>query len=227
MADTWGTIKTEIESENDLTEEVFVDATELLVYANSALEDIEKEIHTLSDKYFAAEANITLVNGTATYSLPSDIYATKITGLIYDDGSTKYEIKPLTDLNNIPLIAANSRYRYRIVNNVATGMQIKLYPAAYENSTTNVTIYYRRKIKKFVDTTTTIDVPEGKEFVKQFVTDKAVNKERMTPDAPESAALQRKRKQLLDSLENQIDDNNNDIGVNTNYYEEFLFNGVY
>jgi hypothetical protein len=226
LADTWGTIKTEIEAENDLTEEVFVDAAELLYYANSALEDIEKEIHTLNDKYFAANTPLVLVSGTATYSLPTDIYATKITGIIYDDGSTKYEIKPLVDLNKIPLVSATSRYQYRIINNVATGLQIKLYPTAYENSSANVTIYYRRKIKKFTDTTTTLDVPEGKEFLKQFVTDKAVNKERMTPDALESAALQRKRKQLLDSLENQIDDNNNDIGVDTSYYEEFL-NGRY
>lgn len=222
MADTWGTIKAEIEAEYDLSEETFVDASELLGYANSALEDIEKEIHTLNDRYFSADTTLSLVNGTAAYSLPSDIYATKINGLIYSSGGTIYEIKELKDLTKIPHVNANDRYLYRIINNTATGLQIKLYPASRETSSTAVTLHYRRKVIKFADDTTVLDVPEGKEFLKQFVIDKVANKERMTPDAPESEALKRKRKQLLDSLENQIDDNNSDVNVDMSFYEEFI-----
>lgn len=222
MSDTWLTIKTEIQDEYDLSEESFVDAGELLTYANSGLEDIEKEIHTLHDKYFAAEANLSLVTSTAAYSLPTDIYATKITSVWYNDGATKYEITELKDLSQIPYVNTSDNYQYRIVNNTATGLQIKLYPTSRETSSANVTIYYRRKVAKFVNDASTLDVPEGKEFIKQFVTDKAANKERMTPDAPESAALTRKRKQLLESLENQIDDDNNQVVVDMSYYEEFI-----
>jgi hypothetical protein len=221
LADTWAIIKAEIEDECDLAEETFVDAGELMNYANSALEDIEKEIHTLNDKYFAAEANLSMVSGTAAYSLPSDIYATKITGIYFDDGSKSYEIKEIKDLSILPDIETSDDYRYRIINNAATGLQLKLYPTAQTTDSTSVTIHYRRKVNKFLTTATTIDVPEGKEFVKQFVTDKVTNKERMTPDAPESAALKRKRDQLLDSLTKQIDDNNNGLGVDMSYYAEF------
>lgn len=222
MADTWATILAEIEDENDLAEETFVDAGEMMAYANSALEDIEKEIHTLHDRYFAAEANLSLVTNTAAYSLPADIYATKITGIFYNDGSNKYELKEIKDLSVLPFIQSSDRYQYRVVNNASTGLQIKLYPASRETNATFTTIFYRRKVAKFVLTTTVIDVPEGKEFVKQFVSDKVANKERMTPDAPESGALTRKRKQLLDSLENQIDDDNNQVVVDTSFYEEFI-----
>jgi hypothetical protein len=219
---TWGTIKSEVQAENDLAEETFVNDAELLQYGNSALEDIEKEIHTLNDKYFAAEANISLVDGTSTYSLPADIYANKINAIIYDDGSTAYEIKEIKSLKELPAVEDEDQYRYRIINNAATGQQIKLYPASRETNSSYVTIYYRRKVALFEDDDTVLDVPEGKDFVKQYVTDKVVNKERMTPDAPESAALQSKRKKLLDSLENQIDDDNTDVVVDTSYFGEFI-----
>jgi hypothetical protein len=219
---TWGTIKSEVQAENDLAEETFVNDAELLQYGNSALEDIEKEIHTLNDKYFAAEANISLVDGTSTYSLPADIYANKINAIIYDDGSTAYEIKEIKSLKELPAVEDEDQYRYRIINNAATGQQIKLYPASLETNSSYVTIYYRRKVALFEDDDTVLDVPEGKDFVKQYVTDKVVNKERMTPDAPESAALQSKRKKLLDSLENQIDDDNTDVVVDTSYFGEFI-----
>jgi hypothetical protein len=219
---TWGTIKSEVQAENDLAEETFVNDAELLQYGNSALEDIEKEIHTLNDKYFAAEANLSLVDGTSTYSLPTDIYANKINAIIYDDGSTAYEIKEIKSLKELPAVEDDDQYRYRIINNAATGQQIKLYPASRETNSSYVTIYYRRKVALFTDDDTVLDVPEGKDFVKQYVTDKVVNKERMTPDAPESAALQAKRKKLLDSLENQIDDDNTDVVVDTSYFGEFI-----
>jgi hypothetical protein len=218
---TWGEILAEIEDENDLAEEVFVDSGELLTYANSGLEDLEKKIHVINDNHFAADTSLALVNGTSTYSLPSDIYSTKINGIFYNDGSTKYEIKPLKNLSEIPDIDTNDDYRYRIINTTASGRQIKLYPASRETSSSNVTIFYRRVIKLFVDSTSVLDIPEAKEFVKQYVTDKVKNKERNTPDAPESDSLVAKRKDLLDSLEKMIDDDNTEVAVNTDYYEEF------
>lgn len=217
---TWAEIKAEIQAEYDLSEETFVDATELLQYANSAIEDIEKEIHTIHDKYFHAEDNISLVTGTQDYDLPSDIFANKVTGIYYNDGTIKYEITEIKDLREIIDVESDDDYRYKILNTTSSGTKIRIYPQSREDST-NVTIFYRRRIKLFVDDTDVLDVPEAKEFIKQYVIDKASNKERMTPDAPESAALGRKRKALLDSLENMIDDDNTDLLINTDFYEEF------
>jgi hypothetical protein len=216
---TWAEIKAEIQSEYDLSEETFVDAAELLQYANSAIEDIEKEIHTIHDKYFHAEANLSLVTNTQDYNLPSDIFANKITGIYYNNGGTKYEVKEIKDLSEIIDINLNDDYRYKIVNTTSGGTKIRLYPTSRETSS-NITLFYRRRIKLFVLDADNLDVPEAKEFLKQYVIDKVANKERMTPDAQESPALSRKRKALLDSLESMIDDNNNEIFISTDFFEE-------
>lgn len=217
---TWAEIKAEIQAEYDLSEETFVDAAELLQYANSSIEDIEKEIHTIHDKYFHAETSLSLVQGTQEYSMPTDIFANKITGIYYNDGVTKYEIKEIKDLREVIDVDSDDDYRYKIINSTAGGVKIKLYPASRETSS-NVVVFYRRRIKLFTQDSDVLDVPEAKEFIKQYVVDKCANKERMTPDAPESAALGRKRKALLDSLENMIDDDNTDLHINTDFYEEF------
>lgn len=218
---TWSELKNEIEQEYDLTEETFVNAAELLQYANSAIEDIEKEIHTLNDKYFHTETDIPLSVGVDEYDLPTDIYATKITGMYYDDGSDEYEVKELKNLRQISDVESEDYYRYRIINSSASGMKIKLYPPSRITGS-NITLHYRRRINLLVDDNSVLDVPEAKEFVKQFVIDKCVNKERLTPDAPESAALGRKRKALLDSLAKMIDDDATNVDIDTTYYEEFL-----
>ena len=184
------------------------------------IEDIEADIHSIHDKYFHSEDVLSLVAGVSSYSLPSDIYATKITGIFFDDGATKYEIKPMKDLSEIPYIKENDFYKYRITNTATDGLKIKLYPASRDTSSTIVTIFYRRAAKRFSADTDILDVPEAKQFVKQYVLDQVANKERMTPDAPESEALKRKRKLLMDSLERMIDDDNNEIFIDMSFFEE-------
>lgn len=218
---TWLDIKTEIEDENDLAEETFVDGDELLTYGNEAIRDIEKEIHKLHDKYFAAEAAISLAVNEDEYALPTDIYANKINALIYDDGSDRYEVKPLKNLKDIPYIKENDQYFYRIINTTASGRLIKLYPASRVLDATALTVYYRRRAIEFVDETTALDIPEAQDFIKQYVTDKVANKERLAPDAQESNALKRKRQLLLESLVQMIDDDNTDVNVDMSYYGEF------
>lgn len=221
MPTTWGDIKTEVEDENDLAEETFVDAAELLIYANEAVRDIEKEIHKLHDKYFAAETSLPLSVGSDDLALPDDIYANKINALIYNDGSDKYEVKPLKNLRDIPDINDNDQYQYRIVNTVGGGRRIKLYPPSRVSDSTALTAYYRRQALPFLDESSVLDIPEAGDFIKQYVTDKVSNKERMQLDAPESVALKRKRTLLLESLQQMIDDDNTDVNVDMSYYGEF------
>lgn len=219
---TWSEIKAEVQIEQDLSEETWVSATELLNFANDGISDVEKEIHTIHDKYFDADAFITLTEGQSEFNLPTDIYANKITGLYYDNGSEKYEINPLKSLSDIMHVQDEDEYQYRIINTTSGGKKLKFYPPARETTSLFVVMSYRRKAKPFVDDTSELDIPEAKDFIKQYVKDKVSNKERMTPDAPESAALGRKRKSLLDSLENMIDDDNNEVNVDLTFYGEIL-----
>lgn len=223
MMSTWLELKTEIMDEYDLNEEVFISPTELMRAANAAIEDIEKNIHALDDqgsKYFHNDMSVPLVTAESYIALPTDIYANKVTGIFYNDGSTKYEIKPIMDLEEIQDIQPNDFYRYRIVSDSVNGMRVKIYPASRETSSANVTMFYRRKANRITGDSSVIDIPEGQAFIKQFVIDVAVNKERMTPNAPESAALSTRRQQLLDSLTNQIDDENNEVLVDYSHYDQ-------
>ena len=222
---TWSEIKAEIQTEYDLSEEVFVNADELMTYANQGLEELGREIHVINDNYFSAEAPLALTAGSDEYSLPTNIYANKINLIWYNSGgsptaigSVAYEIKPLKKLTDIASVGPSSLYKYRIKNN--TIPKLKFYPASLETSSTNVTIFYRREVSLFTADTDLLDIPEAKQFIKQYVVEKAKNKEAMTPDAPPSDRLSYMKKTLLDSLEHMIDDDNNEVEINMDHYEE-------
>lgn len=218
---TWLEIKTEIEADYDLAEETWIAPAELMSAANAAISSIEKQIHTFHDKYFETQQAVPVTANTSIYSLPSNIYAAKITGLFYNDGSEKYEIKPIKRLSETIDVDANAPYRYKIINTSTSGMQLKIYPPVRSTSADAVTMFYIRNANLFALDADQLDIPEAKDFVKQYVIDFAVNKERMTPDAPESPKLQTLRKDLLESLENMIDDDNTGVEVDFSYYEEF------
>lgn len=227
MSSTWLQIKTEIENKYDLLDEDFFSATEMLDAANEAIDDIESEIHSIHEKYFETSGNIALVLGTSEYAKPSDMYANKVTGIYYNDGSTKYEIKPLKDKSDIDFVQDGDRYRYRFVNSTSGGIKIKLYPASQETSSTNVTIHYIRQAKHFALDADVLDIPEAEAFIKQYVVDQAANKERMTPDAPESAALGRKRKVLIEVLSTMVEDENSEIKPDLSFLEDNYFDMEY
>jgi hypothetical protein len=217
---TWGTILAEIEDEYDLTEEVFIDANELLTYGNDAIEFIESKLVSSNEQYFLASTTASTANGTATISFPSDIYANKIRGLFYDYNNTKYEVRRIKDLRETLDIQAGDLYKYLITNVAADGTKIKLYPTPSAAETAALTIWYVRNVTRFVDSTTELDVPEAKAFIKQFVIDKAVNKERMTPDAPLSPKCERLLQELLDALAMMTPDEDNEVPMDLTYYED-------
>lgn len=221
MSFTWGDLETEINAEYDLSEELFVTSTEKMVYVNDAIRDVEKAIHAIpgAEKYYESQTALTTTNGDAYVDLPADIYANKITLLYYSD---QYEIKPIKDLRQAAVAQAGENYRYRIENSTADGTRIRLYPAASETSSSNILAWYIRKAATVTATTDVVDVPEpAREFIKQYVIDQCANKERMTPDAPESAALKREREDLVSILSNMISDENNEVLPDaSNYYEQ-------
>lgn len=221
MSLTWLELKTEIELEYDLAEETFVTADELVHFVNEAIDDAEAEIHNINEKYFETETELNIFAGQAEYDFPADIYAFKITSIFFI-GNMKYEVLPLQDKRKILQVQPTDDFRYRIVNSAASGKKIRLYPTPAEDVVLGLQVHYLRQANRVADDTSVIDIPEAKSFLKQYVIDKAANKERMTPDAPESPALMRKRKQLLETLSTMVPDENDELEANTEYYEEHV-----
>jgi hypothetical protein len=218
---TWGEMRTEIEAETNTGGEDFVADTELLAWANDAKTEAEAEIVSLYDPYLETEDYLALAIGEDSYDLPADIYASKITGIYFNDGSESYEITLMKRKSTILNVNDNARYQYRIVNTTADGVQLKLYPASRETSSTNVTIHYIRRSAPITDDNSLMDIPLADAFIKQYVKDKIRGKE-LGPLAEESRSqLLEKQKQLLIEALNQMipDENSDQIDPDLTFYD--------
>lgn len=219
---TYTELKSYVQKELDIEDETFITANEILSYFNEAVDMVEATIHTIYEDYFLTNSNIALVNGTSTYSLPSDIYAQKIRGFLYDNGSDKkYEVKRLKKLNEIPFIDSNDYYRYIITNDSTNGLKIKFYPTPSETSSTNLTLWYLRNAKKFSTGTDVCDIPEFTSVIVQYVRWKCHNKEGHPDTGQDYGLLEKMRQDMVETLTGRIPDEDNEIIKDMSFYADF------
>lgn len=141
---TWGEIKEEVQEELNLFDENYVTPAEMLGFCKDALREAEAEIHKLGieDLYFEASNAMHVVEGRRDYALPSDIYANKITRIMFSDGTLIYDIERMTKLRRYQdaeytKYYSNSDriYRYMLFNNSrTTGPRIRFFPTPTEAS---------------------------------------------------------------------------------------------
>ena len=228
---TFSVIKAKVREDLGLEQETFVSDTELMRYCNEAIDDCESTILTTYEDYFLDYANIALVSGTSLYSLPSNIYATKIRGIVYNDGSLTYEIKrlrPRANYNRFVEIAnavnnanTDDDYKYIIVNRTATaGVQLKLVPAAQETSSDHVEVWFIRNANKITAESDYCDIPEFISFIYQFIKCKCYEKEGHPNLEVAMIERERLRKEMVETLSNMIIDENTEIDKDITFYEE-------
>lgn len=226
---TYAEAKAVVEKELDLEEENFIQEAEMLEYFNKARREAEAEVLGIYEDYLLDNAPLALTLGANRYDLPADIYASKIRGVIYNNGDIVYEIRRIRSakkfLERALLITADpiDYYRYIIVNTALNGIQIELSPASKETSTTNVQIWFLRKVPDLVDDTDLVDVeiPESINFIYAYVKGLCKQKENagsMPPDA--QADIEQQRKLLVDTLTNMIPDDDNEVIKDVSIYEE-------
>jgi hypothetical protein len=90
---TYGEFRTALSQELDIEDETFVQPTELVRYFNKAIQKAESLIFTLHQDYFLTFDYLPLTAGQAIYDLPADIYAIKVRGIIYNNGSKRYALQ--------------------------------------------------------------------------------------------------------------------------------------
>lgn len=152
---TYAEARDQLLSENDLQDETFILPAEMIGYFNKGIEEAESEIHKIDEDYFLTKLPVPLITGTATYSLPYNMYAQKLRGIIYSSGATIYEVRRFKRGNKLEEIAyagqstTNDDYRYYLTNpDSETGFQMNLVPASREtatlspNTTTSTPMYY-------------------------------------------------------------------------------------
>jgi hypothetical protein len=141
---TYGEMDDKVRVDLDLQDEDFVTPDEMVGYANEAIDEAEATIHTLGaeEEYFLKRGFLALVTDQAQYSLPSDIYAMKIRGIIYQNGPDIYPINRIRRSKKFELLANlqesptdTQAYRYFLHNpSAGLGVQMELVPAARETT---------------------------------------------------------------------------------------------
>ena len=218
---TWSEIKTKIHDDLDLKSEVFITASELLGYANEAIDEAESLVHTLYQDYYLTSTTLSLVNGTQDYDVQSDIYGDKIRRVLITVGSRNYEIKRIRDIGRISNIESSDDFRYILINDAAnSNVKIRIYPTPSGAHT--ATIWYIRNANELATDTDTCDLPEiATQFVLQFIKQRCYEKEGHPNVVKSMQDTERLRRKLEATLAERVDDDNNTIKPNLDFYWDF------
>lgn len=218
---TYSTAKSRVEEELDIQGDTVIDDPEMMRYFNSAIDEAESIIHQLHEDYFLTSDYVPLVEGEDDYDMPSNIYASKIRLVYYDDGTKKYGMKRLK-LSDIPLVDSEDDYNYNIENNTgAGGTRWVLYPPARTTDSTLIRRWYIRNATEVTDDDSVIDIPEFIDFIYRHVKVACASKighPRVTLFIQE---LNEKRQEMKDTLSTMIVDGNTDIESDVSFYEDF------
>jgi len=211
-------LKTRVKQELDTEDEDFISAAELLGYIRRAVNSAENVVLTLYEDYFlAAPFTLTFVANQAGYDLPTNIYAQKIRKLIYDNSGTRYLVKRIKRIEETVSIESSEDYRYLITNDATAGVKLTLYPTPASSGQT-LKLWYLRNAKELTLDADVLDIPEAYDYITQHVKDSCINKERMQPDAPKSAALTEEEDLLVSALTERFPDEDNIIEPDLGFY---------
>lgn len=237
---TYSEVKTKIQRDLDLQDETFITADELIDYVNEGIDEAEAEIHKLHEDYFLTSSGITLVNGTASYVMPTSIYANKIRGIVYQNGSRIYEVrrlrgqgKPIAKalMNYNP--SSTDDYRYDISNDSVP--KVVFYPTPQESGAYMTAWFLRNAARvphvgdaKPVSGTYSqaevdafsLDIPEFTSFVIQFAKVRCLEKEGDPRLDGAVTILQQQRKMMIDTLTQMVPDDDDTVPMDLSFYED-------
>jgi len=220
---TYGELLADLQRELDLQDETFITPNEFLSYFNRGVDEVEAAIHTIYEDYFLLKTTISLVSGTRDYSLPDDIYAQKIRGIFYKNGQTRrYEIRRILKLQETDYLDITSvdDYKYVLVNDPTDGVMISFYPLPSETST-NITMWYLRNAKRFVDEDSVCDIPEFTPVITQYARWKCLAKEGH-PDTQQALMdYERMKQDMVETLTARVPDEHNEIPIDISFYTDF------
>lgn len=222
---TWAQIKSKIDDDLDLENEVFIDDAELLSIANEAIDEAEAEINSTHEDYFLTKSSLTLVSGTDSYSLPTNIYANKIRRVTYRNGANVYTLTRLKDWHKFEnyeierVTSSSTEYSYFILNTTPGSPQILLTPPANENGA-YVTIWFKRQANRLESDSDVCDIPECINFVLAYMRKRVAEKEGHPNLALWTNDLEKQRQLMHEVLADMVPDADNEIEMDLSFYQE-------
>jgi hypothetical protein len=219
---TYAQLVTKTENDLDIADETFITPTELLGIFNEGVAMIQDEIHTLYEDYYLTSYAVPLVTSTSEYAFPSTTYLQKLRGLVYNNGSQKYEVKKIRKLSETALVQDSDDYRFLIINDATTGVKLKLYPASRETSSSVMTLWFIRQVNKFEDDDSVCDLPEAFEPVLlQYVRWRVHGKEGHPDTAQDLADLTAMKTKMVDTMKDRIVDEDTQLIMDMSFYDDF------
>jgi hypothetical protein len=228
---TYADIKSQVEKNLDLQDELFIRPDELMQYVNEGIEEAEAEIHTLGaeDRYFLTKKTIPVVAGQDAYPLPSDIYANKIRTVLWSRNGINYmPLKRIRDPNVLGLnFNGDSPEGYIIMNpSASAGVQLTLVPTP-RAALPSLMIIYLRSANRMTADDSVCDIPEFVRFVIQYAKCLCLEKEG-NPRLPIAVAkLDRLRQLMVATLSDMVPDAGDLIPGDFSFYDFFDIRNYY
>lgn len=218
-----------VEADLDLQEEEIITASEMQGYLHDAIGDCEAIIHAIDEDYFLRSRPLVVTSGVRRVALPSDIYASKIRGMIYNDGSKRYGIHRIRAYNEFETLTeldvnttSEDELHYILVNDDATtDVQIEFHPPPTFTSSTIVTLWYLRDANRPVSDADLCDIPEFVNYIYAHMKRACLAKMNMGVAPPDAhAAVQKQESRILGTLKNRVPDNDSEIQLDMSSYWE-------
>lgn len=230
MSILYSVMRDKLSKDMDIEGEEFVQASELMDLFNDAIRECEAHIHKLGleDTYFKTYDTPSLVSGTASYDLPTNIYENKILECVYNDGNKIFEVKRLkgkdkhlkrADIENNS--GSNPIYLYDLENaSAAAGKKWVLVPSSKETST-NIRRYYIRTAQKMTADASICDLPDVcLNFVYAYVTWRIWGKEGDGRAAEAKVEKDAQKELMLETLAEMTPDEENEQEADFSHYDE-------
>jgi hypothetical protein len=223
---TWAEIRTKVERDLDLEGETFIQPSEMLGYANEAIDEVERQIHTLYEDYFLKKATITLVAGQENYALPTDIYAMKIRQLLYRNGNQVWKLNRMKNWHKFGIYesekavpSATQQYGYFIVNSTPGAPELILTPTPTEAGS-YIQLWYIRNANELTTDSSVCDIPEAVNYVMAYMKMKCMEKE-IHPNLSKAVQdVEQQKEDTLKTLADMYADNEDTIEPDYRLYQD-------
>lgn len=227
---TYAELLEKVEKDCDLEGELFVQPTEMLGYANEAIDEAEKIVQNTYADYLLSRAALTLTAGLNTADLPTTIYAHKIRRITYRNGAETYTIDRVKDWRKFEEYereqasgGSSGQLRYFIINTTAGTPQLLFTRnvTATEAAAT-VTCWFVRQANRLVDDSDKMDIPEAANYVMQYMKYKCYEKEGHPNLQLCVNALNAAETSLQGVLAEMIPDADDTLEMDLSFYEEMV-----
>ncbi len=222
----------EVRNVLDLDADELVTDSKMFSFINSAVRSLTAEMLKLGveDKYYETNAKLSIVANTEEYSLPVDIYISKLYKIIHQKPGYN-EVLPIKRLRGVAEYEkyhdanlynhTNPDYAYKILNRTGVHKLI-LVPTPKVSETDSITIWYARKALVVDQVTDIVDVPEEMiSYILTFVKVECLKVDVGNPLLqPMMQELKELRQVVIDTLTDQTHDGDNLIEPDLSHYKD-------